>query len=325
MDEAGEKKQSPSSKLNRSSDESFVLASKSISDAYDQERERKRQRSEDHQKKTRQTENDNLQRMKINARYGLSKLPQTQGGYIPIVAAGCKTPFVDEMFCHRTINELETRITHEDFVHKIAQLYAFHEYGITYLVSAGGGGSDKIRKYRCKFCISCVFPFVRLPGTKFFRLDSSDASTTGYRCETSDEVRGYHYSYYRPNSDANSSSNKFSHKDECKKISAYDASSIINNHIVLNHPTFKTLYHKCYGDNPIHTIYSSNKEKTDNLLKQFERETKYHLRRRYDSGRVEEMGRSTKQVVVNSYTDFLQRQMCIKYLSCLRFYKKLLG
>lgn len=201
--------------------------------------------------------------------------------------------FVNEMFCLGTINELESRIIHNDYVNEVAQLYAFHKFGITYLVSAGGGQSKNNKRYKCQFYGSCFFVFKRLPDTEFFRLDSEDYEPKYHKRGTLDEVIVYPYNYYKPKSDNNNSCNKLIHEDNCS-MRGFDSNSITNVHLVLNHPYFKTCYHKTCGDNPIHAIYSSSTKKNDLLLEDFTKETGYHLHHKVQ-GKVVGLSRSRKQ------------------------------
>ena len=115
-------------------------------------------------------------------------------GYTPTTTGGERSPYVDECLKEGTINELESRCIHQDYLKPAIDYYAFNEYGITSLVSAGGGNKNE-RRYKCLYCNSCFFKFKRVGETKFFQLKTSvddiltsrDKQTIGYSYKNSNQ------------------------------------------------------------------------------------------------------------------------------------------
>ena len=181
-------------------------------------------------------------------------------------------PYVDEFLKEGTITELESRSIHQKYLKPAVDYYAFNEYGITRLVSAGGGG-ENIRRYKCSYCNSCLFKFKRVGETDFFQLSTSKNDIITNRDK---QTIGYSYQMFKPKSCNSLVSSKLIHIDTCQET-RNEGESIHQPHIVLNHPTFKRLYKEKFGDNPIHTIHNMTADSTNELFKHFEDVTGCHF------------------------------------------------
>ena len=230
-------------------------------------------------------------------------------GYTPTTTGGERLPYVDECLKEGTINELESRCIHQDYLKPAIDYYAFNEYGITSLVSAGGGNKNE-RRYKCLYCNSCFFKFKRVGETDFFQLKTSVDDILTSRDK---QTIGYSYKKFKPKSCNSLVTTNYIHINECQKTKNEEG-SIHHPHIVLNHPTFQRLYKEKFGENPIHTIHNMTADSTDALFTHFQDVTKCRLSKKTDEG-YKSFSKAALTNVVNAYTDHLHRNMIWNYLN----------